>query len=153
MILSAKLPWRKLLFCVALVAALFLCWWAGQLNTTASSVTANFPTLAELESQRSLLSGYGWEVSQQPTCDQIALPEEFSQEYDSYLALQTECGFPLSEYAGKTVLRCTYEVLNYPGAEQHVYADLLVSDGQVIGGDIRSSQLDGFMHSLRFPDI
>lgn len=151
MILSAKLPWRKLLFCVALAAALFLCWWAGRLNAPASSSLAAFPTLAELEAQRTLLSTYGWEVSHQPTCDQIALPEEFTQEYDSYLALQEECGFSLSEYAGETVLRCTYQVLNYPGAEEFVYADLLVAQGQIIGGDIRSSQLDGFMHSLRFP--
>lgn len=151
MILSAKLPWRKLLFCVALVAALFLCWWAGQLNTASSSAPVLFPTLEELETQRTMLSEYGWEVSQQPTCDQITLPEEFSGEYDSYLALQTECGFSLSPYAGQTVLRCTYQVLNYPGAEQYVYADLLVADGQIIGGDVRSSQLDGFMHSLNYP--
>ena len=39
---------------------------------------------------------------------------------------------------------------NYPGYEDLdcIHATLLIYDGQVIGGDICSTQLDGFMHGF-----
>lgn len=145
---SIRLPIRRLLLCLALLGALYLCWWAGARNTPASSVLNG----AALQNQLTLLSAYGWEVDPEPTCETITLPEEFPPGYDSYLALQAECGYDLAPYAGATVSRYTYPVRNYPGWESGIYADLLVLDGTVIGGDIRSSQLDGFMQSLWYPD-
>lgn len=143
---------RKWGFFVLLLAALALCRYGG-IQNHAATANANlaYPTLTELEAQRTLLASYGWEVSATPTCEQVTLPDQFTEEYDSYLRIQAECGFSLQDYAGKTVQRCTYQILNYPGEEPYVYADLLVLDGEVIGGDVRSSQMDGFMQSLLFP--
>ena len=44
----------------------------------------------------------------------------------------------------------TYQILNYPSAEKDdiIKADLLVSDGRVIGGDVYSPKLDGFIIGL-----
>ena len=45
----------------------------------------------------------------------------------------------------------TFEVVNYPTGETGVLADVLLREGQVIGGDIRTSDLNGFLHSLNRP--
>ncbi|MBR6748707.1 MAG: hypothetical protein IKM07_07185, partial [Clostridia bacterium] len=37
---------------------------------------------------------------------------------------------------------------NYPGGLSDVAANLLILDGEVIGGDISSTLLDGFMHGF-----
>ena len=58
-------------------------------------------------------------------------------------------GFDLSPYQGQTVDLYCYRLLNYPGTEETVYLALYVSDGRVIGGDIHTAALDGFMHELR----
>ena len=69
----------------------------------------------------------------------------------TYLDLQLEAGLDLSDDLGSTVTRYTFEILNYPTGEQGVLADLLVRDGAVVGGDVRTSGLDGFLHSLNRP--
>lgn len=133
-----------------LTGALLFCRWAG---LRGGAIPADLPALSEaqLSEQRALLASYGWEAEGLPTCDSVTLPEKFPESYDAYLAVQAECGFRLEEYAGKTLLRCTWTVRNYPGWPDGVYADLLTLDGVVVGGDIRSSQLDGFLQSLRYP--
>lgn len=151
MVFSVNKVARRIIACIAALLTLLLCWWAGRMAPGATAAQQLLPSLAEVERQRSFLESYGWEVAQTPTCDYVSLPGTFTGEYDEYLALQERCGFTLTDYAGATVLRCTYEVLNYPGAAQYVYADLLTCDGEIIGGDIRSSALDGFMHSLYYP--
>ena len=69
----------------------------------------------------------------------------------AYLDLQLEAGLDLSDDLGSTVTRYTFEILNYPTGEQGVLADLLVRNGAVVGGDVRTSGLDGFLHSLNRP--
>lgn len=56
----------------------------------------------------------------------------------------------MSLYAAKRVKRWTYRVTNYPGYEDKscIQATLLVYDGQVIGGDVCSVELEGFMHGF-----
>ena len=57
------------------------------------------------------LEGYGWIVSQEPAAvEDIRLPDTFDASYDEYLSLQKSQGFDLSQYAGKTVKRYTYQV-------------------------------------------
>lgn len=95
------------------------------------------------------LSGFGWQVEAAPLeTEDVLLPDGLSE---GYLALQTEAGFQLTKYIGQTVTRYTFQVLNYPTGEAGVLADVLVWNGQVIGGDIRTADLEGFIHSLRYP--
>lgn len=50
------------------------------------------------------LSGYGWEVSQDPlSTEELLIPKEFDDSYTDYLALQSEQGFDLTKYQGKRV--------------------------------------------------
>ena len=73
------------------------------------------------------LEGYGWIVSQEPAAvEDIRLPDTFDASYDEYLSLQKSQGFDLSQYAGKTVKRYTYQVSNYPGLQENIWASLLL---------------------------
>ena len=66
-----------------------------------------------------------------------------------YNALQKQQGFDLEPYAGKEIESYTYELMNYPNGEEGVVAQLFVYKGRAIAGDIHSSALGGFMHSIK----
>ena len=98
------------------------------------------------------LEGYGWIVSQEPAAvEDIRLPDTFDASYDEYLSLQKSQGFDLSQYAGKTVKRYTYQVSNYPGLQENIWASLLLYKKEVIGGEIYSNEGDGFIQALPYP--
>ena len=78
----------------------------------------------------------------------MLIPEQFDETYDQYLQLQSQQGFDLTKYAGKRVKRYTYEVLNYPTGEKGVQAGLLIYKNTVVGAEIMSNQLNGFIHGL-----
>ena len=104
------------------------------------------------EQRVSYLQGLGWEVSQTPLEEQeVTIPKTFNEIYTSYNELQKAQGFDLTDYAGLRVTRYTYEVRNYPDASDTVVADLLVYKHKVIGGDVQSTALDGFMQGLEYP--
>lgn len=92
----------------------------------------------------------GWEVDAQ--CAEYAkinIPCPFDEIYRSYNELQKRNGFDLEPYAGKRCERFTYRVLNYPDLSEEVRANVFVYKGSVIGGDICTLNLGGFMHGLR----
>jgi hypothetical protein len=101
------------------------------------------------------LSQFGWEVSEDPIeVSEVIIPAEFDETYEKYNGVQKEQDMDLKPFAGSRVKRWTYEVLNYPGYENQpgvVQANLLVSDGKVVGGDVCSLELGGFLHGFDFP--
>ena len=76
---------------------------------------------------------------------EVEIPEEFDQVYTRYNQLQQEQGMDLLPYAGQTCKQWIYRVTNYPDPMEEVRAVLLVYEGQVVGGDISSTSLNGFM--------
>ena len=104
------------------------------------------------EDRIAYLSSFGWSVSEKPvSVEELVIPEEFDETYSQYLELQASQGFDLTEYAGKRVKRYTYQVNNYPTGETGVQAGLLIYKNTVIGGDVLSAQLGGFIHGLEMP--
>lgn len=92
------------------------------------------------------LAGFGWQVAEEPTeTGSITIPLEFNDVYKQYNELQLEQGYDLRLYAGKTVTRYQYEVKNHPNSTENIRANLLVYEGHIIGGDICSLELGGFM--------
>ena len=80
---------------------------------------------------------------------EVLIPQEFDEVYSQYNKMQKTDGFDLKKYAGKTVDKFTYTVKHYPGYEnEKIYVNLLIYKGKVIGGDISSARVDGFMKSL-----
>ena len=79
----------------------------------------------------------------------VLLPSSFNDTYEKYNQIQKEQGLDLLKYAGATCQRYTYEVTNYPDADAGtVVANVLIYKDKVIGGDICSTQLGGFMHGF-----
>lgn len=95
------------------------------------------------------LRQWGWEVPDEAALvEELALPQEFGEEYSQYLTLQAGQGFDLSKYTGKRVRRYTYDVLNYPTGETGVKIHLLVCKNRVIGGEVMG---ESFLHGLAVP--
>ena len=103
------------------------------------------------EDRMSFVSQFGWEVEEEPIeIKEIIIPTEFDDTYNAYNQIQKEQGFDLLEYAGERAKRWTYIVKNYEGYEnkESIHINILVYDGIVIGGDVCSVELDGFMHGF-----
>lgn len=157
LIVTAKMPKRKLSLGVAAAALLCCCAIAlnfGQAIGREASASA-LPSPKGVKSNQDrvdYLSAYGWEVSQEPTATQeLLIPEEMDDSYTEYLALQNGQGFDLQKYAGKRVKRYTYEIFNYPTGETGVQVNLLICKNTVVGGEVLSPRLDGFLHGLAMP--
>lgn len=118
----------------------------------AVNAAANPKGIKTNEDRVKYLESYGWLVQDEPLeVEELLIPEEFDASYDDYLALQSEQGFDLTKYAGQRVKRYSYLVLNYPTGEKGVQAGLLIYKNTVIGGEVLSAQLDGFLHGLPMP--
>lgn len=104
------------------------------------------------EDRIAYLQSYGWQVKEEPLAvEELLVPEEFGAEYADYLSLQESQGFDLTRCKGKTVKRYTYEITNYPTGETGVQVSILIYKNTVVGADVLSPALDGFIHGLTMP--
>lgn len=97
------------------------------------------------------ISSLGWEVSDEPDeIKEVVIPHQFDEVYNRYNEIQKSQGFDLLPYAGERVKRWSFTIKNYPGYENKdcIKINILVYEGCVIGGDVCSVELDGFMHGL-----
>lgn len=114
------------------------------------AVTKNY-TITGNEDRLEFIAQFGLEVEEEPCeIEEIVIPQEFDAVYQKYNEIQKAQGLDLSRYAGKKVKRFCYRVLNYPGCEDEVRLNLLVAENKVVGGDVSSLALDGFMHGFRY---
>ena len=104
------------------------------------------------ENRVNFLKNLGWEVEEEPIeIEEVLIPKEFDAVFQRYNELQIQQGFDLTKQQGKRVKRYSYAITNYPGQKEAVRANLLVYKNKLIGGDVCSNQLDGFMHGLVMP--
>ena len=102
------------------------------------------------EKRAAFLGECGWEVDVASELSQeILIPERFSPVYEEYNTLQLQQGYDLAKYAGRTCTLYTYTVMNYPDKGQTVVANLYIYKNQIIGGDVHSTNLNGFMIGLK----
>jgi hypothetical protein len=95
------------------------------------------------------LSQFGWTVDN--TCIEeadITIPAEFDKVFLGYNEIQKQQGLNLGKYKRKDMTRYTYEITNYPNYSGTVYANLLVYRNKVVGGDICSADVNGFIHGF-----
>ena len=158
LIVTAKLSRRKLALWGAAVAGLLCCALLLNPGHAQSALATQTPAVGttgiKTDADRiRFLSEYGWQVSSDPpTVEELLIPSDFDDSYIEYLALQAEQGFDLYTCAGKRVKRYTYRITNYPTGEENVCANLLIYKNTVVGGEILSPVLDGFLHGLAMPD-
>ena len=109
----------------------------------------DYTGVATNENRISFLSQFGWEVKGEPVNGmETVIPSEFDSLFSGYNEIQKKQGLDLSEYKGKKIMKYTYEITNYPNYEGKVYANLLVYRNRVIGGDICSAEITGFIHGF-----
>lgn len=95
------------------------------------------------------LKQFGWNVADKPTeVKDVTIPSEFDRIFTSYNEIQKQQGFDLSKYKRKNVKRYTFELTNYGDYDGKVYANILVYRNRVIGGDVCSADMTGFMHGF-----
>lgn len=101
------------------------------------------------EQRIAFLESFGWEVeAEESEIVEVVVPKEFDDVMKQYNELQKKQGCNLEKYAGKRCKRYTYVITNYPGQTEHIRANILIYNGKIIGGDICSLELEGFMHGF-----
>lgn len=150
-VLTAKVDFKKLMLILALVAAALL----GLilfLGNSQQTFRTDHQDLGSNDGRVHFLKSFGWEVQNTPKeSGQVLIPKESNEVFDRYNALQKCQNYDLSKFAGKKVMRYVYEVTNYPGATQPVYATVLVYKNQVVGGDITNTAPGGKIQGFAFP--
>lgn len=112
----------------------------------------NFNKIKTNDDRVNFLSQFGWQVEPNPTDEKtVKIPKTFDTVLTSYNSIQQHQGLDLTNYSGKEVTRYTYKVTNYPDYTGEVSANIIVYRNRVIGGDICSADVDGFIHDFTFP--
>lgn len=94
------------------------------------------------------IKSLGWSVDAQPLeISSIMIPDTFDDVHINYNKLQLEAGFDLTRFSGRVCVRNTFLVKNFESAE-NVRINIIICDNKVIGGDISTVALDGFMLPL-----
>ncbi len=152
LVMTAKVDKKKIAIIFAavivIVAALILALSGGSdAEPTVSGSIANN------DARVAFLKEFGWDVTTSPVqSSQVRIPKEFSEVLERYNALQKSQGYDLSTYAGKTVMRYVYEIKNFPGASEPVYATLLIYKDQVIGGDVTDTSAKGKIQGFKMAE-
>lgn len=151
MVMTAKVDFKKIAVILAAVVGVILAivLLFGRSNDAAPTAA----TVSGNDSRVKFLEDFGWDVSASPTeSGQVRIPEEQTEVFSRYNALQKSQGYDLSRFAGKTVMRYVYKVNNFPGATDPVYATVLVYKNEIIGGDITNTAAKGAIQGFQKQD-
>ena len=151
MIMTAKVDMKKILTIIGIIAAVLVAviMLFGGEDSTATAA----PAISNNEARVKFLTDFGWDVTTSPVeSSQVKIPDETSEVFDRYNALQKSQGYDLSQYAGKNVMRYVYQINNYPAAKEPVYATLLVYKNQIIGGDVTDTAAKGQIRPFKMPE-
>lgn len=94
------------------------------------------------------IESLGYTAGEKMESGEVVIPETFDEVYTGYNNMQKECGFDLEPYKGEKVTLYSCCIEGYPD-QSGVMCDILVYEGEVIGGNIYTAELDGFMHGLK----
>lgn len=116
------------------------------------TVSVRYDKVKSADDAAKFLSQFGWVVDAGSVEKrEVTIPAEFDKVFAGYNELQKSQGLDLSKYKKKTVTRYTFVVTDYEGYEGTVYANVLVYRNRVIGGDICSADVNGFIHGFEKP--
>ena len=105
------------------------------------------------EDRVTFLSRFGWTVEKEPILEEdVTIPADFDSVFAAYNDLQKTLGLDLARYKRKGVKHYRYKVTNHPSGGT-VYANLLIYRGKVIGGDISSAAMNGFVYGFRGEEV
>ena len=138
---------------VALVALITLiAFIPAQSDSVSASSQIDYSGIKTGDDRVAFLGQFGWQVKPEPVaCVEVKIPEAFDKVMSAYNEIQRGQGLDLTKYKGKTVQRYTYEITNYDGYNGVVYANIIVYRNKVIGGDVCSADVKGFIHGFEKP--
>lgn len=117
--------------------------------SAAAKADIDYSGIKTNEDRVKFLAQFGWQVEPEAVESvEVTIPEEFDKIFTAYNELQKRQGLDLSKFKKKNVQRYTYKITNYDGYDGTVYANILVYRNKVIGGDVCSADVKGFMHGL-----
>lgn len=110
----------------------------------------NKPQDAKTNAQRlSFIKKLGYvTLSNEPSSKRVNIPDVFYDVYNNYNSLQQKAGYDLSLYKGCDVIIYTYKIKPPSDSTDECVINLIVYKDQIIGGDISSTALGGFMLPL-----
>lgn len=153
LICTVKFDKKKAVFWVIMAAlvliGIILLVGAHDRGGAAAGTRASSGTLRTEKARVAYLAENGWEAeSPAISKESVVIPRSFSPVFESYNDLQKEQGFDLSQYCGLEVDLYTYRLINTQIGDD-VVAMLYLYNGTVIGGDVHSTALDGFMCGVK----
>ncbi len=119
-----------------------------------ASVSYRYDKVKSADDAARFLAQFGWVVDAgSAETAEVTIPAEFDKIFAGYNELQKSQGLDLSKYKKKAVTRYTFTVTNYKDTDGKpyngtVYANVLTYRGRVIGGDICSADVNGFIHGF-----
>lgn len=132
---------------VVLVIILILIFLPGKVQTT--SANEDYEVSDTIKgSVTDYLTGLGYTLDSNVQECVVTIPTQWNDTYKNYNEMQVSQGYDLSFYKGVDVTRLTYNITNYIGEEEtpeQVLANVYIYRGEIIGGDVCSAELDGFM--------
>lgn len=137
--------------CVALAALITLIafvptYVASSAQTGTAGGEISYDKVRSVEDAQRFLAQFGWEVDAATVKTvQVTMPAEFDKVFVGYNDLQKRQGLDLAKYRNREVTRYTFTVTNYNNYEGTVLANVLVYRNRVIGGDICSADVTGFV--------
>ena len=149
-IVSLKLELKKILSVIAVCCIVFAVIIAALPARSSGVLKNNSNKTAKTTSDHiTFLNECGYEVSQKPVqIQEVIIPDEFSSDYEKYNEFQKISGFDLSKFKGCRVKKYTYKVLNYSDCKDEVVANIIIYNDRIIGGDVSSTVLGGFVHGF-----
>lgn len=121
-------------------------------NASADLVTAtdySYDKVKSVSDAAGFLGQFGWTVNGNTAeCVTVTIPAEFDKVFAAYNEIQRAQGMDLSKYKKKELTRYTFEVTNYEDYDGRVYANVLVYRNRVVGGDVCSADVNGFVHGF-----
>lgn len=149
-VMSIKLNKRLICVFVALLCLSVAVATVAFRDATSDVLNSNVSTTAKSTQDHILfLNAFGYNVVEKPVqIQEIIIPEVFSPDYEKYNEYQKLSGFDLSEYKSYRVKKFTYKVLDYNDSDDEIVANVIVYGDKVIGGDISSTVLGGFVHGF-----
>ena len=117
-----------------------------------ATVSVSYDKVKSADDAAKFLAQFGWVVDAgSAEVREVTIPAQFDKVFAGYNELQKSQGLDLSKYKKKAVTRYTFTVTGYDGYEGAVYANVLVYRNRVIGGDICSADVSGFIHGFEKP--